>query len=59
MAEENVRYGAGGVPYVGPKTAVEPAPEPEQKPEEKPEVELSLEENPEWDSETGTYKEKE
>jgi len=54
MAEEIVRYGAGGVPYVGPKTAVEPAPEPEEKEEE-----LSLEENPEWDAESGTFKEKE
>ena len=51
--EEIVRYGAGGVPYVGPKTAVEPAPEPEEK------EELSLEEKPEWDSESGSFKEKE
>jgi hypothetical protein len=56
MAEDIVRYGAGGVPYVGPKTAVEPAPEPE--PEEK-EKEISLEENPEWDAESGSFKEKE
>ena len=43
MADE-IRYGAGGVPYVGPGGEAPPAPAPEEK-KEAPKVELSFEED--------------
>ena len=42
MADQ-IRYGAGGVPYVGPGGEAPAAPAPEEKKEE-PNVELSFEE---------------
>ena len=47
MAEEIIRYGAGGVPYVGevgPKSTEAPAPVEEVEVEE-PKVEITFEEN--------------
>ena len=43
MADQ-IRYGAGGVPYVGPGGEAPAAPAPEEKKEE-PNVELSFEED--------------
>ena len=48
MAEEVIRYGAGGMPYVGqvgPKSTEAPAPVEEEVEVEEPKVEITFEED--------------